>query len=92
MLGVGYQRAVVGVVQKAISVRVCCAAVDDIRTELKAQLTSPVAWTDSVNYMLGQGVKTFVEVGAGDVLLSLVKRINRKTGRIKFKIEANGNE
>ncbi len=58
-----------------------------VRAEAKAQLTSPVAWTDSVNYMVAQGVDTFVEVGAGDVLLSLVKRIHRQAQRIKFKIE-----
>ena len=58
-----------------------------IRAEAKAQLISPVAWTDSVNYMVAQDVDTFVEVGAGDVLLGLVKRINRQTQRIKFKIE-----
>jgi [acyl-carrier-protein] S-malonyltransferase len=57
-----------------------------VRVEAKAQLTSPVAWTDSVNYMVAQGVDTFVEVGAGDVLLSLVKRIHRQAQRIKFKI------
>ncbi|MEJ2746686.1 MAG: ACP S-malonyltransferase, partial [Anaerolineae bacterium] len=60
---------------------------DATRAEVKAQLTSPVAWTDSVNYMVEQGVDTFVEVGAGDVLLGLVKRINRQAKRIKFKIE-----
>jgi [acyl-carrier-protein] S-malonyltransferase len=60
-----------------------------IRTEVKAQLTSPVAWTDSINYMAGQGVDTFVEVGAGDVLLGLVKRINRQAQRIKYKLEEN---
>ncbi len=58
-----------------------------VRAEVKAQLTSPVAWTDSVQYMVAQGVDTFVEVGAGDVLLSLVKRIHRQAQRIKFKIE-----
>lgn len=58
-----------------------------IRAEAKAQLTSPVAWTDSVHYMVAQGVNTFVEVGAGEVLLGLVKRINRQAQRIKFKIE-----
>jgi len=57
-----------------------------IRAELKAQLTSPVAWTDSINYLLAQGVDTFVEVGAGNVLLGLVKRINRKVKRIKCEI------
>ncbi len=58
--------------------------VDEIRTELKAQLTSPVRWTESVQYLLAQGVDTFVEVGPKDVLLSLVKRIDRKAKRIKF--------
>ena len=60
--------------------------VDDIRAELKAQLTSPVAWTESINFLLEQGVDTFVEVGAGNILLGLVKRINRKAKRIKFEI------
>lgn len=59
---------------------------DEIRAELKAQLTSPVRWTDSVNYLTAQGVETFVEVGAGDVLLGLVKRIARKSNRVKFKL------
>ncbi len=59
---------------------------DDIRAELKAQLTAPVAWTDSINFLVEQGVDTFIEVGAGNVLLGLVKRINRKTKRIKFEI------
>ncbi|MCB9421074.1 MAG: ACP S-malonyltransferase [Ardenticatenaceae bacterium] len=58
-----------------------------VRSEVKAQLTSPVRWTDSVNFMVAQGVDTFVEVGAGDVLLGLVKRINRQAQRIKYKID-----
>jgi [acyl-carrier-protein] S-malonyltransferase len=62
-------------------------AVAEIQDELKAQLTSPVAWTASMNYLVGQGVETFVEVGAGDVLLKLMKRIYRKSKRVKFEIE-----
>ncbi|HEX6385299.1 MAG TPA: ACP S-malonyltransferase [Anaerolineae bacterium] len=54
-----------------------------IREELKAQLTSAVAWTASIRYLIQQGVNTFVEVGPGDVLLSLVKRIDRTTKRLK---------
>ena len=54
-----------------------------IREELKAQLTSAVAWTASINYLIQQGVDTFVEVGPGDVLLGLVKRIDRKAKRMK---------
>ncbi len=57
---------------------------DQIRNELKAQLTSGVAWTDSMNYLLDQGVERFVEVGSGDTLLSFMKRINRKAKRVKL--------
>lgn len=59
-----------------------------IKDEIQAQLTSPVAWTASMRYLLGQDVNTFVEVGPGNVLLSLVKRVNRKTKRIKFEVGA----
>lgn len=60
----------------------------DVRAEMNAQLTSPVAWTGSIQYLSEQGVDTFVEVGPGDVLLGLVKRINRAARRVKF--EVNG--
>lgn len=59
---------------------------DEIRAELKAQLTSPVAWTESVRYLSEQGVDTYVEVGPGDVLLGLVKRIDRGAQRVKFEL------
>ncbi len=55
---------------------------DDIRADLQAQLNARVRWTESIQYMLKQGITTFVEVGNGNVLTSLVKRINRKTKRI----------
>lgn len=58
--------------------------VPEIRAELKAQLTSPVRWADSINYLRLQDVDTFVEVGPGDVLLSLVKRIDRSSRRLKY--------
>jgi len=59
---------------------------DEIRAELKAQLTSSVAWTDSINFLHNQGIDTFVEVGPGDVLLKLVRRIQRKSKRIQFEL------
>ena len=62
------------------------AAPDDVRAELKAQLTSPVAWTGSVRYLSAQGVDSYVEVGPGDVLLGLVKRIDREARRVKFEL------
>ncbi len=58
-----------------------------IRDELKAQLTSPVRWTESMNYLVEQGVDTIYEVGPGDVLQSLMKRINRSITRNKFDLQ-----
>ncbi len=54
------------------------AGPDEIRKELPAQLTSPVRWTETIHYMLGQGVTTFVELGSKDVLTGLLKRISDK--------------
>ncbi|MDQ4078897.1 MAG: ACP S-malonyltransferase [Chloroflexota bacterium] len=52
-----------------------------IREELVSQLTSPVRWTDSMRYLLEQDVTTFIEIGSGDVLTGLMKRIDRKVKR-----------
>jgi len=49
----------------------------EIRDELAGQLTWPVRWTASIQWMAGQGVTHFVEVGPRDVLSKLVKRIDR---------------
>jgi [acyl-carrier-protein] S-malonyltransferase len=47
-----------------------------LRDELPAQLISPVRWTESIRYMLAQGVTTFIELGSKDVLTGLLKRID----------------
>jgi [acyl-carrier-protein] S-malonyltransferase len=47
----------------------------DIRRLLEMQTYSPVRWVESVQYMVEQGVTTFVEVGPGKVLSGLIKRI-----------------
>jgi [acyl-carrier-protein] S-malonyltransferase len=60
---------------------------DEIRQELKAQLTAPVRWTESMNYLLDEGVDTFIEVGPGTVLLGLMKRINRKAARVQWDMQ-----
>jgi [acyl-carrier-protein] S-malonyltransferase len=52
-------------------------SVAEIRDELAGQLTWPVRWTDSIEWMAAQGVTRFVEVGPKDVLSKLVKRIKR---------------
>jgi len=55
---------------------------DEIREALGRQLTCPINWTDSVRWMVGQGVTHFVEVGPNKVLTGLVKRIDRKVNRL----------
>ena len=56
--------------------------VETIRSHLIAQLTSPVRWTESVRYMIAHDVDIFLEIGPGDVLSGLVKRIDRKVRRL----------
>jgi [acyl-carrier-protein] S-malonyltransferase len=46
-------------------------------TLLVDQLTAPVKFTQATRELVGQGVKTFVEVGPGNVLSGLVRRIDR---------------
>lgn len=55
--------------------------VRDLEDDLKAQLTSRVRWTESIQFMLDQGVDTFVEIGPGSVLINLVKRIGKDARR-----------
>jgi len=48
-----------------------------IKTNLILQLTAPVRWTQSVQQMIADGATLFTEVGPGNVLQGLVKKINR---------------
>ncbi|HEX2986868.1 MAG TPA: ACP S-malonyltransferase [Chloroflexota bacterium] len=49
----------------------------EIRRELEVQVTSPVRWTDSVRTMLDAGCTVFVELGPGQVLGGLIKRVTK---------------
>ncbi|HKK72185.1 MAG TPA: ACP S-malonyltransferase, partial [Candidatus Krumholzibacteria bacterium] len=51
-----------------------CNSGDELRKGFVDQLVSPVRWHDSVAWMVGQGVTTFVEVGPGNVLTTLGAR------------------
>lgn len=48
--------------------------IEEIRDELTGQLTWPVRWTASVQWMADQGVARFAEIGPKDVLTRLVER------------------
>lgn len=48
----------------------------EIKAKLAKQMESPVRWYETVEYMIANGVDTFVEIGPGSVLTGLVKKIN----------------
>ena len=50
----------------------------EIKANLIAQLTGAVRWTQTVQNMLADGAEAFVEVGPGNVLQGLVKKVDRQ--------------
>jgi len=60
---------------------------DDLRALLVRQLSSPVRWTHTVASITGGGIRQIVECGPGQVLLSLVKRIERGRDTQVFALE-----
>lgn len=50
-----------------------------IRQNLIAQLTSPVKWTQIINNMISDGATSFTEVGPGNVLQGLIRKICNDT-------------
>jgi [acyl-carrier-protein] S-malonyltransferase len=53
------------------------ATAEEIKQELLDQIANCVQWQKSVEYMVREGVSTFVEVGPGQVLTGLIKRISK---------------
>jgi len=49
-----------------------------IKANLIEQVYSPVQWEDTVRRLLELGVDTFIEVGAGNVLSGLVRKVERR--------------
>ena len=50
---------------------------EEIKNLLVKQIESPVRWRESIEFMIFSGTNTFVEIGPGKVLSSLIKRINK---------------
>ena len=74
----------------ALISNVTAQEIDDnllIRDLLIRQIESRVRWRESINYMIKNGVKNFIEIGPGKVLSGLVKRIDKKV-----KVSAINNE
>lgn len=64
------------VYQNVIATAITDAA--EIQKNLITQLTAPVKWTQSVQQMIADGADLFIEVGPGNVLQGLVKKINKE--------------
>ncbi len=74
----------------ALISNVTAQEIDDsllIRDLLIRQIESRVRWRESINYMIKNGVNNFIEIGPGNVLSGLVKRIDKKV-----KVSAINNE
>jgi [acyl-carrier-protein] S-malonyltransferase len=50
---------------------------EEVREELRMQLTSCVQWNHTVKFMLNDGITNFYEIGHGRILSGMVKRIDR---------------
>lgn len=51
---------------------------DEIKKQLKQQLTHPVLWAQTVKNMIDDGAKQFYEIGPGKVLTGLLRRIDKR--------------
>ena len=58
------------------------ASVEDIKELLVRQVTSSVRWSDSMQWLVGQEFTRFIELGPGQVLSGLMKRINKDVERL----------
>lgn len=52
---------------------------EEIKKNLIAQLTAPVKWTQSVQNMIKDGAVEFIEVGPGNTLQGLIRKIDANT-------------
>ena len=50
---------------------------ETIKSNLIAQLTAPVKWTQCIQAMIADGATEFIEVGPGKVLQGLIRKIDR---------------
>jgi [acyl-carrier-protein] S-malonyltransferase len=58
----------------------------EIKRNLISQLTAPVKWTQSIQNMIADGATEFIEVGPGNVLQGLVKKIDRNVETSKAEV------
>jgi [acyl-carrier-protein] S-malonyltransferase len=62
---------------------------DELRADIKGQMQSRVRWTESVQLMQMNGIQAYIEVGSGEVLLGMIKRIDPNALRMPLGNPAN---
>ncbi|WP_123040006.1 ACP S-malonyltransferase [Cohnella candidum] len=75
LAGVTFKDAEVPVVANVNASPVTSGA--ELRDLLVKQVVSPVLWEDTVRFLIGQGVDTFVEIGSGTVLAGLIRKVDK---------------
>ncbi len=57
---------------------------EQVKAELLNQLCNSVQWQPSIEYMINDGVSSFIEIGPGKVLTGLIKRINKNVNTLNI--------
>jgi len=61
---------------------------EDIRTQLRRQVASPIRWQSAMERLLTDGFDRFVEVGPGKVLVGLLRKIARSAKSLNYSTAA----
>ena len=61
----------------------------EARGALIRQVTRPVRWLESVEFLTGHGVQSFIELGPGKVLGGLLRQIDRSLGCVNIEDQAS---
>jgi [acyl-carrier-protein] S-malonyltransferase len=64
-------------------------AAQEIRQEMAQQIASPVQWIRTITYLVDAGVTTFIEIGPGQALTGMVKRIAKGVSTINISSAAD---
>ena len=59
------------------------------RQSLIRQVSQPVRWLEAVEFLINQGVQTFIEIGPGKVLSGLVRQIDRNVRCVNVESESS---
>ncbi|MGA1862378.1 ACP S-malonyltransferase [Deferribacter thermophilus] len=57
---------------------------EEVKLNLIKQVSAPVRWSQLIERMIEDGFTTFIEIGAGNVLTGLIKKINRQVKTINI--------